>query len=458
MSQPTGAAEAVRVECDASPDFAAWISQAQGSLVVSTYQAGKVAMIGWDGRQTTLLMREFEKPLGVAVDGGRLALATRYDVTFFANAGLLAHDFLEQEPGRYDALYLPRATFHTGDLNTHDVAFQGDDLLLVNTRFSCLARLSTRFNFTPFWSPSFVSDRVPEDRCHLNGLAMDGGQPRFVTALGTTDAAGAWRQDKATGGVLIELSSGQVVLRGLSMPHSPRCCGGRLWVLNSGTGELLLVDPLQGRSVPVCRLPGYLRGLALVGPYALVGLSKIRERHIFGGLPIQKDFDSLRCGVAVVDLRSGRLAGLFEFTGGCEELYDVQFLPGVRRPMILNLQKEAFHQAMTEPDSSYWLRPGSLIADELAGAAPEGLNSIAQGAALGDEGPRARKPCKGATAPARWRPVGADDDCGITGRPGRCPGLSSLAPSGRSNLGRNSFLRKRKKRKRNKSHVAFWIV
>jgi uncharacterized protein (TIGR03032 family) len=370
MSQSTEAADAVRIECGATPDFSAWISQAQGSLAVSTYQAGKVAMIGWDGRQTTLLMREFDKPLGLAVDGGRMALATRYDVTLLANAGLLAHDYIEQEPGRYDALYLPRATFHTGDLNTHDLAFQGQDLLLVNTRFSCLARLSTEFNFTPFWRPSFVSDTVPEDRCHLNGLAMDGGQPRFVTALGTTDAAGAWRENKAQGGVLIELSSGQIVLSGLSMPHSPRCYGGRLWVLNSGKGELLLVDPVQGRSVPVCHLPGYLRGLAFVGPYALVGLSKIREKHIFGGMPVQKEFDALRCGVAVVDLRSGGLAGVFEFFSGCEELYDVQFLPAVRRPMILNLQKAAARRAMTNPESSYWLRPSSLLPS--APAVPDG--------------------------------------------------------------------------------------
>ena len=303
MSQPVDALEAVRVECDASPDFSAWISQAQGSLVVSTYQAGKVAMIGWDGRQTTLLMREFDKPLGLAVDHGRLALATRYDVTLFANAGLLAHDFLEQEPGRYDALYLPRASFHTGDLNTHDVAFQGEDLLLVNTRFSCLARLSTQFNFTPFWRPSFVTDLVPEDRCHLNGLAMEDGRPRFVTALGTTDAAGAWRENKAQGGVLIDLSSGQVVLaRAIDAPLAalPRRPGVGAQL---GHGRVALVDPLQGRSVPVCRLPGYLRGLAFAGPYALVGLSKIRERHIFGGLPIQKDFDC-----AAVRRGGGRLA------------------------------------------------------------------------------------------------------------------------------------------------------
>ena len=346
----------VAIACSASPSFQDWIAQAGGALAVSTYQAGKVAMIGWDGTQTTLLMREFDKPLGLAVDGGRLALATRHDDLLFANAAALGPRLL-----RAGARPLRRAVLAPGHVphgrpEHARRGLPGDEIWLANTRFSCLARLSTLFNFTPFWRPSFVSDLVPEDRCHLNGLAMDEGEPRFVTALGTTDAAGAWRENKAQGGVLIELASGQVVLGGLSMPHSPRCYGGRFWVLNSGRGELLLVDPVQGRAVPVCRLPGYLRGLAFAGPYALVGMSKIRERHIFGGLPVQKDFDSLRCGVAVVDLRSGRLAGLFEFTSGCEELYDVQFLPGVRRPMILNLQ-EGSRQAMTNPDSCYWLRP-----------------------------------------------------------------------------------------------------
>ena len=90
-----------------------------------------------------------------------------------------------------------------------------------------------------------------------------------------------------------------------------------------------------------------------------MGLSKIRERHIFGGLPIQERGEKLLCGVAVVDVRSGRQCGLFEFTAGCEELYDVQFLPGVRRPMILNLQRPEVRQASTNPECCYWLRPSN---------------------------------------------------------------------------------------------------
>ncbi|NUQ63354.1 MAG: TIGR03032 family protein [Pirellulales bacterium] len=238
------------------------------------------------------------------------------------------------------------------------------ELLLVNTRFSCLARLSEEYNFEPVWRPRFVSDLVPEDRCHLNGLAVVDGRPKYVTALGTTDTPGGWRQHKADGGVLVDVETDETILAGLSMPHSPRWYGGRLWVLNSGTGELLLVDPAGGKSEAVCGLRGYLRGLAFVGPYALVGLCKIREKHIFGGLPIQKRHEKLLCGVVVVDLRRGAEVGMFEFTSGCEELYDVQFLPGVRRPMILNLDKPAVRQAVTNPDSSYWLRASAEIHEE----------------------------------------------------------------------------------------------
>jgi uncharacterized protein (TIGR03032 family) len=356
--------ESSQINCQASAAFEDWLVQSGGSLVVSTYQAGKVAMIGHDGRQVTLLMRDFDKPLGLVIAGGRMVLATRYDLWILANSPILAHEYVEGQPGRYDALFLPRATYHTNDLHTHDLAVTHEGVTLVATRFSCLAQLSFDFNFTPIWRPPFVSDLVPEDRCHLNGLAVRDGRPRYVTALGTTDTPGGWRERKADGGVLIDVQTSQIILRGLSMPHSPRWYDNRLWLLNSGAGELLRVDPDSGRYDVVCRLAGYLRGLTFVGPYALVGLCKIREKHIFGGLPVQQQNETLPCGIAIIDLRTGAQAGFFEFTSGCEELFEVQFLPGARRPMILNLDKPQVRQAVTNPDSSYWLRPSNEIHDE----------------------------------------------------------------------------------------------
>jgi uncharacterized protein (TIGR03032 family) len=356
----------VEIRCLASAAFEDWIANAGGSLCISTYQAGKVAMIGWDGRQVSLLMRDFDKPLGLATAGNRMVLATRNDLCIFANSPLLAHEFVPDQPGRYDALYLPRATYHTGDLHTHDVAISPEGIIITATRFSCLARVSFDFNFVPFWKPRFVTDLVPEDRCHLNGLALYENRPKYVTALGTTDTAGAWRENKATGGIVIDVTTDEIVTKGLSMPHSPRWYNGRLWVLNSGTGELLMIDPASGRQNVVCGLPGYLRGLCFIGPYAVIGLSKIREKHIFGGLPVQTRWEQLRCGLAVVDLRNGKEVGFFEFTEGCEEIYDVQFLPGLLRPMILNLEKPAARQAVINPESAFWLRPGNEIRDNAA--------------------------------------------------------------------------------------------
>lgn len=361
--------ETLRIECRATGGFEAWLAGAGGALAVSTYQAGKVALVGWNGRQVTLLLRAFDKPLGLAVDGRRIALATRHGVHVFANDPLLAPETVEGDPGRYDAVYLPRATHHTGDLNTHDIAFCGADLVLVNTRFSCLARVSSEYNFQPIWQPKFVSDCVPEDRCHLNGLALRDGRPRYVTALGTTDAPGAWRQNKAHGGVVIDVDSQETIVAGLSMPHSPRWREERLWALNSGRGELLSIDAATGASAVVCRLPAYLRGLCFVGSHAVVGMCKIREKHIFGGLPVQQRHEQLLCGLAVVDLRAGQCVGTFEFQSGCEELYDVQFLPGVRRPTILNLERPQVWEAMSCPESSFWLRSSKEL--PIAAAASE---------------------------------------------------------------------------------------
>lgn len=356
-----------RIECRGSEPFVRWLSELSGSLAVTTYQAGKLALLGWRGSQPSLLMRQFTKPMGLAVGPGKLALATRHEITLLANAPLLAPDLHLDEPGKYDALYLPRATYHTGDVNAHDLAFASDGLWFVNSRFSCLSALSKDFSFVPRWKPPFISEIVPEDRCHLNGLAVVDGKPKYVTALGECDSVGGWRQNKAAGGVLVDVDTGAVLLRGLSMPHSPRWRQGRLWLLNSGAGELLCYDPAQGTAGVVCALPAYLRGLCLIGRFAVVGLCQIREKHIFGGLPVQQRHRQLLSGLAVIDLPTGQVVGTFEFTAGCTEIYDVQFLPGARNVNVLNLTDDAVRQAFTAPEFSYWLRPESVIPDSATG-------------------------------------------------------------------------------------------
>jgi uncharacterized protein (TIGR03032 family) len=243
----------------------------------------------------------------------------------------------------------------TGDIGGHEVAWSGDELWIVNTRFSCLCTLHPDYSFVPRWRPPFITALAAEDRCHLSGLAMAPAErdmlaPQYVTALGESDTAGGWRPSKPHGGCLIDVPACEVVARGFSMPHSPRIFGGRLWVLESGKGQLQVIDPATGRrDIVTDELPGFARGLALHGRYAFIGLSKIRPTSVMDGVPLAKRRDELKCGVVIVDLGSGRVIGLLEFQTAVEELFDVKLLPGIRFPEVLGFQKEEIYHTFVIP-------------------------------------------------------------------------------------------------------------
>jgi uncharacterized protein (TIGR03032 family) len=239
----------------------------------------------------------------------------------------------------------------TGDTRVHELAWVGDELWAVNTRFSCLCTLHAEYSFVPRWRPPFITALLAEDRCHLNGLALVDGNIKYVTALGETDTPHGWRPGKAHGGCLIDFASPEVVSRGLSMPHSPRWHDRRLWPLESGTGRLVRVEPASGRVEPVAEMPGFTRGLALCGPYAFIGLSKIRPTSAMDGVPVAERREHLKCGVAAVDLRSGQVIALLEFQTAVEEIFDVQLLPGLRFPEVLGFQKDDVHHTFIVPSA-----------------------------------------------------------------------------------------------------------
>lgn len=335
-----------------SDSFVALLRQLGASLLVSTYQANKLLAVRASGQGLSTLVRTFDKPMGLAVDGSRLALGTRKEVWFLRNAPDIAP---QVEPvGVHDACFLPRSSHVTGDIGIHEVAWAGDELWIVSTRFSCLATLTPDYSFVPRWRPPFISALAAEDRCHLNGLAMVPGErgalaPRYVTALGTTDTEGGWRADKPHGGCVIEVPSGEFVTRGLSMPHSPRWHDGNLWVLESGTGGVVLVDRTTGVRETVAILPGFTRGLAMAGRYAFVGLSKIRPTSAMDGVPLAQRREQLKCGVAVVDLRSGQVIAFLEFQTAVEEIFDVQLVSGLRFPEVIGFQQETIQHTFVVP-------------------------------------------------------------------------------------------------------------
>ncbi len=336
-----------------SPYFMAWLADADLSLAFTTYQTHRLFLVGRkaDG-QLSAFERLFDRPMGLFATSESLYLSTRAQMWRFENA-LPAG--VEHEG--FDRLYVPRVAHTTGDLDAHDVAVDSaGSVVFASTAYSCLATLSERYSFQPLWQPSFISRLAPEDRCHLNGLAMADGAPAFVTTVSRSDVAGGWRERRGSGGCVIDVRSDEIVCDTLSMPHSPRWYRDQLWVLNAGSGEFGYVDGIgraAGRAhfVPVAFCPGFLRGLAFHGDYAIVGLSKQRREKIFAGLPLDdqlraKDTDA-RCGLWVIDLRSGVVAHWLELEGVVTELYDVQTLPGVRRPTALGWKSDEIQRTIT---------------------------------------------------------------------------------------------------------------
>ena len=332
-----------------SRQFPSWLADSGGSLAISTYQSGKVILIGTNRQagRLSVFERTLERPMGMAFRDSRLAIASMIQITSFVDAA-------GGTPGAagYDGLFVPQSATYTADLDVHDVAFGADGrLVFVNTLFSCLATTSETHSFKPLWKPPFVSRLAPEDRCHLNGLAMRDGEPAYVTCVAETDVADGWREHRTGGGVVVDVASGEVVCRGLSMPHSPRLHEGRLWVLNSGAGEVGTVDLGTGRFEPLAFCPGYLRGLDFVGPYALVGLSEPRENRTFAGLPLQDRLAAAkvgpRCGVFVIDTRTGDVAHWLRLEGVVNELYDVVSLPGLARPMMIGFKNEEIRRTVS---------------------------------------------------------------------------------------------------------------
>ena len=332
----------------ASRQLTAWLVEQHLSLAFTTYQTGKLFLIGLqpDGR-LSVFERTFNRCLGFWGDGQTLWMTSLYQLWRFENAldaGQVANG--------YDRVYVPRVGYVTGDLDIHDVAVDADgQVVFVNTLFGCLATISDRHSFVPLWKPPFLSKLAAEDRCHLNGLAMEAGRAAYVTSVSQSDVADGWRERRRNGGCVIDVRTNETIATGLSMPHSPRVYRDQLWLLDSGTGHFGRVNRNTGQFEPLTFCPGYLRGLSFIGDYAVVGLSVCRENRTFQGLALDDNLKAhdaeAHCGLCVIDLRSGDMVHWLWLEGIVRELYDVVVLPGVRRPSALGFKTDEIRRTIS---------------------------------------------------------------------------------------------------------------
>ena len=342
------ASEEPKLAITTSDGFPAWLAEQGISLGFTTYLAGKLFLIGLGAAgRLSIDERTLSRCMGMVARSNSLWVSSLYQIWRFENVVPegKAHD-------GYDRVFVPKVGYVTGDCDIHDMALDADgNLVFVNTLFCCLATTSETHSFRPVWRPPFISQLAAEDRCHLNGMAMVEGHPKYVTAVSKSDVADGWRDRRQDGGLVIDVEAGEIVLEGLSVPHSPRQHGGKLWLLDSGSGYFGYADLEKGTFERVVFCPGYLRGLSFHEHYAIVGLSKQRGSRTFSGLKLddelKKNDAEATCGLHVVDLETGTIAHWLRIEGVIEELYDVVVLPGVRRPTAIGFVSDEIRRVIS---------------------------------------------------------------------------------------------------------------
>jgi uncharacterized protein (TIGR03032 family) len=347
--------------CTYSPNVPELLTQLNCSIAITTYQAGKLIFLSPQGvNAMRQLPRDFEKAMGLVISDNRMAIATKDEVVILANAPLLAKEY-PVKPEFYDAFFVPRASYYTGAIDIHDLEWSKDgELWAVNTLFSCLVTINDVYSFQPQWKPPFIQSLESADFCHLNGMAMVNGKPRYVTMFGQTTTPKGWREAVETNGLIMDIDTNELVAHSLPMPHSPRWFDGQLYCLLSATGELIRVDTSTGKYDIVTRMKGFVRGMAKHGDYLFIGLSRLRQNaSVFRDLPVAKD--AVHCGIDIVHLPTGAIVGNIRYQQSVEEIYDVQVLAGSLQPGILNHTTAVHRSALHIPGAGFWAEAGISV-------------------------------------------------------------------------------------------------
>ena len=331
--------------------FKSALQQTQGSLIFSVYQAGKIILLSADEQGLVLRPISYPKPMGISMHGQSMAVATKSEIHIYHHSEELAHQ-VRFNGKSYERLYLPRMTYHTGMLDTHDVRFTADRIVAVNTRFSCISSFDREHNFKVHWKPHFITSLEPSDKCHLNGLAVEKGEPIYVTALGQGDSAQSWRQNIAHGGILMSVPENKILTEGLGMPHSPKINGSYIYLLESASGSLIRIDRSSYAVEKIVQLDGLTRGLSIVGNTAFIGISKIRKKSsTFAKLDPRVHAE--HASITAVDLSSGMILGQLLFKSVIEEIYDIDFIDS-NSVGIVGTYDERQYSMISSPDGVFW--------------------------------------------------------------------------------------------------------
>lgn len=366
-----------KVEC--SRGFAEWLAMNNVSLAFTSYQTGQLFLIGvLPGKQISVHQRNFIRAMGLSTQSDRIYVASIESVWRLEN--ILKRT--ERANQVFDRLFVPRNAQMTGDLDVHELGVDKHGrVIFVNTKYSCLSTFNLSHSFKPLWKPKFISKLAPEDRCHLNGMAMVEGRPKYVTAVSQSDLINGWREKRDSGGVIIDVETDKIVTDELSMPHSPRFFNNSLWVLDSGRGYLARVDESTGKKENLAFCPGFLRGLSIWNGHAIATVSLPRD-GTFKGLELEENVSKRGgvswCGIQIIDLRNGDIVQWLRLDGFIKELFDVGVIPGARCPMALGIGTPEMQHTISFDPALGPLSLDSMVPKEIVSKQPAAQEEPAQ--------------------------------------------------------------------------------
>ncbi len=339
------------------------------SLAITSYQSARLILIRSEGESIDTRFKAFSRPMGIYADESRITLGTFNQVVEFKrsdtllekiktgaldNTGNFSRKVLEKDKEQMeelrkqreeeindvkqsDSLYLHRAALTTGMINIHDIAWGDEGLWVVNSTFSCLSTLSPDSSFIARWKPKFISELLPEDRCHLNGMAMLNGRPKYVTTFNMEDSRDSWSEGRIDYGTLIDIDTDEILIEGMIMPHSPKVYKGEVYVCESGLGVVWKYSPITKEKTEVVKLQGFTRGLFFYGGVMFVGLSQVRASEIKNPTPLSKEYDETYAGVWMINLEDNTEIGHIKFDGDVDQIYDIAIIPNSTMPELLNV-------------------------------------------------------------------------------------------------------------------------
>jgi uncharacterized protein (TIGR03032 family) len=318
------------------------------------------------GRRRSVSFLPLPHPSGLVVDRKRSELhvaSTRNPNQIFTFRPISE---LEPREARAAAEKLPdrpmlptRSTFLPGSLYLHDLALVGGRLHGNAVGQNAVVSLHAEGRYERVWWPrSIEGARGPmfnRNYLQMNSIAAGASlRDSFFSASVPRPGRlrpGHLRYPVDGNGVIFSGRTREPMCGGLTRPHSARLHRGEVWVDNSGYGELGVVR--DGRFEVVTRLPGWTRGLCIVGDVAFVGTSQVIAKYARYAPGLGRDN---RCAVHAVDLRSARVLASVEWPAG-NQIFAIDWMSSRETGGFLFVPSRA--PGVREKTISYAYRPRS---------------------------------------------------------------------------------------------------